>query len=80
MKLVTVAQAAKLSGKSERSIWRYVQQIEDRGDVVVYRIPGEAKTFVDYDLVSVVAIKQMRGNPRHRKSAPVTTRRDTVSR
>ena len=68
MRLVTVAQAAQLCGKSERSVWRYVQKIEDRGDVVVYRVPGVARTLVDYDLVSAVALTQRRGNPRHRES------------
>lgn len=64
--LVTVADAAARTGKSERSIWRYVQQLEERGVPVVYKVPGLSKTVIDLDAVERVARSQRRGNPRHR--------------
>lgn len=66
--LVTVATAAERSGKSERSIWRYVQMLEAEGRQVVYRYPGLQKTLIDYDAVAAVALTQRRGNPRHREA------------
>ncbi|OAZ40930.1 hypothetical protein A9Z40_03030 [Microbacterium arborescens] len=67
-KLVTVAMAAERTGKSERSIWRYVQQLEEAGQTVIYRVPGLAKTVVDFDLVNAAALAQKRGNPRFREA------------
>lgn len=64
--LVTVATAAARTGKSERSIWRYVQTLEERGVPVVYNLPGFAKTVIDFDQVETLARSQRRGNPRHR--------------
>lgn len=65
--LVTVADAAARTGKSERSIWRYAQRLEDSGTTAVYRIPGLQKSLVDFDVIQRVALKQRRGNPRHRE-------------
>ncbi|KAA9133741.1 HTH domain-containing protein [Microbacterium caowuchunii] len=66
--LVTISTAAERLGKSERSIWRYVQQLEDEGQAVIYRVPGLVKSAIDYDLVAAVALSQKRGNPRHREA------------
>jgi len=67
MKLMTVRQRAELIGKSERSVWRYIELIEAKGGLVVHRMPGVAKTLVDHDQVSKVALTRRRGNPRHRE-------------
>lgn len=66
--LVTVATAAERAGKSERSIWRYVQKLDDAGEPVVYRLPGLQKTLIDWDLVGPAALSVKRGNPRHREA------------
>lgn len=68
--LMTVAEASKLSGKSERSVWRYAQQIEKEGRSVVYRVPGVSKTYVDFDVLGPVAAKQKRGGDRTRREKP----------
>lgn len=65
--LVTIATAAERAGKSERSIWRYVEKLEAQGVAVQYRVPGLQKTLIDYDEVARVALSQKRGNPRHRE-------------
>lgn len=66
--LVTVEQAAERTGKSVRSIWRYVRALEARGVSVTYRVPGSSRTFVDYRRVAEEAASQQRGNPRHRQA------------
>lgn len=66
--LVTVETAAERAGKSVRSIWRYVQRLEDEGEPVIYRVPGLQKSLIDWDLVGRVALSVKRGNPRHRES------------
>jgi len=63
-KLVTVEAAAEQSGKSVRSIWRYVAQLEAKGISVVYRVPGLTKSLLDWDEVAKVALSQKRGRPR----------------
>lgn len=66
--LVTVEMAAERTGKSERTIWRYVAKLEEEGKTVTYRVPGLDKTVVDFDLVKVAAMTAKRGNPRHREA------------
>lgn len=69
--LVTVATAAARLGKSERSIWRYAQELESRGMPVVYRLPGVSKTVIDFDQIESFARSRRRGNPRHHASREI---------
>lgn len=71
--LITVAAAAARVGKSERSVWRYVKKLEERGLPVVYRLPGLSKTVIDFEPVEELARAQMRGNPRHRRASETGT-------
>ena len=50
--LGSVEKAAEMSGKSVRSIWRYVAKLEARGVLVSYDVPGLNRTAIDLDLVA----------------------------